>query len=156
MNKKIIPISYDMVFKKMWGDPNNEQRLEAFLSIILGISYEKIKGKVEIVESEKRIGNKKIKRQRFDIVAKIKLWCYGKVNLEMNLGFDKTDIDRNISFLTHIFNSGIKNKMNYRDIPSVIQINFNDYDVAKENNSIIDKYYLQNEEGNKLTKKLQI
>lgn len=154
--QKIIPISFDMVFKKMWGDPNGKQRLEAFLSIMLGIPYEKLKGKVEIIESEKRIDNKNIKRQRFDIVAKVKLNVYGKVNLEMNLGFDKTDIDRNLSFVTHIFNSGIRNKMKYEDIPPVLQIDFNDYDVDKNNNDIIDKYFLQNKNGNVLTEKLQI
>ncbi|MCI8778940.1 MAG: hypothetical protein HFI87_07315 [Bacilli bacterium] len=39
----------------MWGDPDNINRLSALLSIILKITYEKIKGNVEIIESEKKL-----------------------------------------------------------------------------------------------------
>ncbi len=154
--QSIVPISFDMVFKKMWGDPNNEQRLEVFLSIMLTIPYQTIKGRTQIIDSEKRIENKSLKRQRYDIITKIKLNAFGKVNLEMNLGFDRTDIDRNISFLTHIFNSGIKHGMKYTSIPPVIQINFNDYDVDEDSKEVIDKYYLQNKNEHILTEKLQI
>lgn len=48
----------------------------------------------------------------------------------MNLRFEK-NIDKYISFLIHIFNSGLKHKMKYEDIPQVIQINVNDFDVSK-------------------------
>lgn len=39
--KKLVPIKCDMVFKKMWGDPDNLDLLAALLSIILKIPYEK-------------------------------------------------------------------------------------------------------------------
>lgn len=95
MNKtKLIPISCDMVFKKMWGDPDNINRLSALLSIIFDIPYEKLKDRVEIIDADKRITTKDEKRQIFDILAKVKLSLLGKVNLEMNIGFEQTDIDR--------------------------------------------------------------
>ncbi|MCI8778989.1 MAG: hypothetical protein HFI87_07560, partial [Bacilli bacterium] len=62
--KKLVPIKCDMVFKKMWGDPDNLDRLAALLSIILKIPYEKIKGNIEIIESEKRVTNYKEKINR--------------------------------------------------------------------------------------------
>lgn len=156
VTQKIVPISYDMAFKKMWGDPDGPNRTALLLSVMLNIPYHVIEGKTEIIESEKRIKNETIKRQRCDVVVKVNLNIFDKVNLEVNLGFDKADIDRNISFLTHIFNSGIKNKMQYSKISSVLQINFNDYDVDRSFEEIVDKYVLQNKNGHKLTGKLQI
>lgn len=157
MNKtKLIPISCDMVFKKMWGDPDNINRLSALLSIILDIPYEKLKDRVEIIDADKRITTKDEKRQRFDILAKVKLSLLGKVNLEMNIGFEQTDIDRNTSYISHIFSSNIRSGENYADMQPAFQINFNDYDICEQNSEIIDKYYFMNKYLHILTKKLQI
>ncbi len=153
---KLIPMSCDMVFKKMWGDPDNIDRLSALLSIILGIPYEKLRNRIEIIDSEKKVTNKAEKRQRFDILAKVKLSLLGKVNLEMNIGFDQTDIDRNTSYISHIFSSNIRSGEDYADMETVFQINFNDYDICKENEDIIDKYYYMNKNFCILTEKLQI
>ena len=153
---KLIPMTCDMVFKKMWGDPDNVDRLSALLSIILDIPYQELKGNVEIIESEKRITNNLEKNQKLDVLAKIMLNVLGKVNLEMNIGFDKTDVERNTSYLAHIFSCNIRKGEDYSEIETVIQINFNDYDVDKENNDIVEKYYFMNDKRNILTKKLQI
>ena len=140
----------------MWGDPDNADRLSALLSIILDIPYETLKGKVEVIESEKRITRKDEKVQRYDVLAKVNLNFLGKVNLEMNIGFDSTDIDRNTSYISHIFSSNIRSGEDYSELETVIQINFNDYEVSRQNNKIINKYYFKNDNGEKLTEKLQI
>lgn len=44
-----------MVFKKMWGDSDNINRLSFIRSIILDISYEKLKDRIEIVDFDKKI-----------------------------------------------------------------------------------------------------
>ncbi len=140
----------------MWGDPDNINILSALLSIILDIPYEKLRNRVEIIDSEKKITTKNEKRQRFDILAKVKLSLLGKVNLEMNIGFDQTDIDRNTSYISHIFSSNLRSGENYADMETVFQINFNDYDICEQNLDVLDKYYYMNKYFHILTEKLQI
>ena len=154
--KKLVPISCDMVFKKMWGDPDNIDRLSALLSIILRIPYDKLKGNVEIIESEKRVTKQKEKINRCDVVAKVRIRSLGKVNLEMNLGFDKTDLERNLGFISYLFSSYLRSGEEYSNIEPIIQINFNDYDVDSNNEEIIDVYMVMNKNGKILTDKLQM
>ena len=154
--KKLVPIKCDMVFKKMWGDPDNLDRLAALLSIILKIPYEKIKGNIEIIESEKRVTNYKEKINRCDVVARVRICSLGKVNLEMNLGFDKTDIERNLGFISYLFSSYLRSGEDYLNIKPIIQLNFNDYDIDSNNKDVIDIYMMMNKNGNILTDKLQM
>ena len=156
MSKKIVHMTDDLMFKKMWGDPNGIRRTEILVSIMLKVPYELIKGNIELIETEKRLKKKKDKRQKNDILAKIKLSKNEKVNLEMNLKKSTGLIDRNITYLAYILSSQLKNKEDYSKIEPVIQFNFNTFFVDKINEPIIDKYYIQNDFNNKLTKKLQI
>lgn len=154
---KLIPMLNDKVFKRIWGDEKRIERLEYLISVILHMPKDKLKGKVEIIESEKRKNNLKEKDQRVDIVAKVNIDDRQKINIELNVlnGKSKGLIDRNISYVAFLYAGGIKVKENYEEIESVKQINFNTFYVSK-NKKVIDEYYIQNEEGEKLTKKLQI
>ncbi|MCM1371152.1 MAG: Rpn family recombination-promoting nuclease/putative transposase [Clostridium sp.] len=155
MTKKFVPMYVDIVFKKIWGDPDNTNRLSFLLSKVLNIPYEDLKGNVEIIESEKKLKNIKEKRQRNDIVARITFPKKIKVNLEMNNnGINQPLIDRNVSYIVHIFSGGIKNKQDYSDIIPAIQINFNRFSINPD--KIINKFYLRDDIGYKLTDKLQI
>ena len=49
MIKQLIPMYYDKVFKKIWRDPDNIDRLTFLLSVILKIPFDKLKGHVEIL-----------------------------------------------------------------------------------------------------------
>ena len=74
----------------------------------------------------------------------------------MNLGLDKTDLERNLGFISYLFSSYLRSGEDYRNIEPIIQINFNDYDVDKNNKDIIDVYMMMNKNGNILTDKLQM
>ena len=153
---RIVPIKCDKAFKKMFGDRSGISRLEGLLSIYLDIPYNELKGNVEIKKKKKRVNQEKEKKQSYDILAKIIFNVDNKINLEMNVKNYKGLIDRNIAYISHIFGSQMKTSENYSKVDKVIQINFNTFYVDEENLKIIDKYYIQNDEGNKLTKKLQI
>ena len=60
--KKIIPLGYDRAFKKIFGDNEAIERVEAFLAEYLNIPCEDIKGKVTILNEEKRVATKNSKR----------------------------------------------------------------------------------------------
>ena len=154
--KKYIPMMYDKVFKKVFGDPNDTDKLAYLLSTIFKMPYEDFKDNIVILESEKRVNKANEKMGKSDIVLKIEFSTFGKINLELNVGFYKEVIVRNVGYITDHFSSSIKVGENYSDIKPVIQINFNTYDIDKNSNKILDLYTLKNEENHELTNILQI
>ena len=96
--KRYIPITYDKIFKKVFGDPNNTDKLAYLLSTIFKIQFEDLKDNIEIIESEKRVNKVNERMSKSDIVLNIKFSSFGKVNLEMNVGFCKEVIVRNLGY----------------------------------------------------------
>lgn len=154
--KKYIPMMYDKVFKKVFGDPDNTDKLAYLLSTIFKMPYEDFKDNIVILESEKRIAHSNEKMGKSDIVLKIEFSTFGKINLELNVGFYKEVIVRNVGYITNHFSSSIKAGESYSEIKPVIQINFNTYDIDKNSNNIIDLYTLKNDNAYELTNMLQI
>ena len=91
-----------------------------------------------------------------DIVLNIKFSSFGKVNLEMNVGFYKEVIVRNLGYNINLLSSSLKVGKDYSDIKSVIQINFNTYDIDKNSQKILDLFTLKNDNNYELTNILQI
>ena len=154
--KRYIPIFYDKIFKKMFGDPDNTDKLAYLLSAIFKMPYKDFKDNIVILESEKRVTKNDEKVGKSDIVLKIEFSSFGKINLEMNVGFYKEVIVRNVGYITSHFASFLKSEDDYSDIKPIIQINFNTYDIDKRSNSIIDLYTLRNNNSHELTNMLQI
>ena len=48
--RRYIPITYDKKFKKVFGDPNNTDKLAYLLSTIFKIPFEDLKDNIEIIE----------------------------------------------------------------------------------------------------------
>ena len=63
--RRYIPITYDKIFKKVFGDPNNTDKLAYLLSTIFKIPFEDLKDNIEIIESEKRV-NKVNEKMLYD------------------------------------------------------------------------------------------
>lgn len=154
--RRYIPITYDKIFKKVFGDPNNTDKLAYLLSTIFKIPFEDLKDNIEIIESEKRVNKVNEKMSKSDIVLNIKFSSFGKVNLEMNVGFYKEVIVRNLRYNINLLSSSLKVGKDYSDIKPVIQINFNTYDIDKNSQKILDLFTLKNDNNYELTNILQI
>ena len=154
--RRYIPITYDKIFKKVFGDPNNTDKLAYLLSTIFKIPFEDLKDNIEIIESEKRVNKINEKMSKSDIVLNIKFSSFGKVNLEMNVGFYKEVIVRNLGYNINLLSSSLKVGKDYSDIKPVIQINFNTYDIDKNSHKILDLFTLKNDNNYELTNILQI
>ena len=154
--RRYIPITYDKIFKKVFGDPNNTDKLAYLLSTIFKIPFEDLKDNIEIIESEKRVKKVNEKMSKSDIVLNIKFSSFGKVNLEMNVGFYKEVIVRNLGYNINLLSSSLKVGKDYSDIKPVIQINFNTYDIDKNSHKILDLFTLKNDNNYELTNILQI
>lgn len=156
--KRLIPLTFDLAFKKMFGDEEHKERTAILISTFLDIPYEEIVDSIELINTEKRLTNKKDKTGATDIVAKIKVVfsTNERINLEMNMQFNQTKVDRNIGYISQLFGNQLKGKEDYKNLEKCIQINFNDIFVDKENKVIFDRYSLKNEYNNELTQKLEI
>ena len=154
--RRYIPITYDKIFKKVFGDPNNTDKLAYLLRTIFKIPFEDLKDNIEIIESEKRVNKVNEKMSKSDIVLNIKFSSFEKVNLEMNIGFYKEVIVRNLGYNSNLLSSSLKVGKDYSDIKPVIQINFNTYDIDKNSQKILDLFTLKNDNNYELTNILQI
>ncbi len=145
---------YDRAFKKIFGNNEKPERLEAFLSVYLNIPFEDIKGTVTIIDSERRINTYNSKRETMDIIADtlIEDDKY-RINIEINM-FEK-NVVRNAIYAFTLLSGNIRNKESYSKIPHLIQINFDKFDVIP-NGKIIDRYFLKNEDNEVLTDILEI
>lgn len=150
---KIIPLSYDLIFKKVFGDSENIENLETLISIYFNIKKEDVHGNIEILNTEKRIRYRNDKRQAMDILIKLGNTV---INIEVNNKLSDIILERNISYVSGLYLGQLKNKTQYKELEAVIQINFDACEIDDENEEIINKYYIQNRNGHKLTEKLQI
>ena len=153
--KAIIPLGFDRCFKKIFGDNDAIERVEAFLSTYLDIPYEDIKGKVTVLNEEKRVATKNSKRGAVDVLTDLNLDDNKKrVNIELN--FFHKNIRRNIVYVCNFVSSSIKNREAYEKMPKILQINFDKFDIDERNARIVKRYLLRDEENNILDDGIEI
>ena len=148
---ELIPIASDRSFKKVFGDPFGIQRLEGFLSVYYHIPYDDIKGKVIIIESDKRESKNINKKQDSDLIIQMEIGNVVKfLNIEVNMEKGLV-IVRNITYLSYLISEFLKNKDSYNSLPIIGQINFNNFEIDK-NAKTVERYYLRNENGHIFSK----
>ncbi len=149
-------MSFDLLFKKMFGDENHKERTAYLISTFLQLPYKEIKETIEILPNDKILYSRNDKRQARDVIVRIILSINMKVNLEMNVCFDESRRNRNLMYITHIYSNQLKNKEDYKKIEKCIQINFNlDY-INKDKKEIIEKYTLKDKYNYECTDMLEI
>ena len=136
---KMIPLIFDLAFKKVFGDINHKERLELLLSSILN---EEVKV-IDIMNNELIGDNKKDKRNAVDLVCKLKNEKY--VNIEVNTSYGSYVKNRNILFLFRLASKQLKSGEKYK-IGKTIQINLN---TQNTNGRYYSKYMLSNVEDRK-------
>lgn len=156
-----VPLGWDGLFKKVFGNEDKPQNVEMLLSLVLNIPYEELKDKTQILNNDKILSNYDDKKQSQDIVLKVFLRDEESfVNLEANIhGFDQEVINRNLSYITYIFSKQLRKKVPYNLMTPVIQINFTKHTISEKTtdpNRIVDTYLLTNQHSEILTQKLQI
>ena len=135
---KIIQISFDRLFKKVFGDIFGIQRLEGLLCEYFNLPYEKIKGKVYILESDKRESQKINKQQDSDLIIHMEEGDKIKyINIEVNMS-EGIVIVRNMTYISYIIGEFLKNKEDYNKLPKFQQINFNNFAINDSKKAIKD------------------
>ena len=69
--KKFMPLGWDGLFKKVYGNENKPENLEMLLSLFFNIPFEELKNKTEILNNDKILENYDDKKQSQDVVLKV-------------------------------------------------------------------------------------
>ena len=152
----IIPMCFDKLYKKVFANKNNLKPLEELLSICLPIDLEDIKGNVSLTSNEPVVENKRSKKRVLDVICEV-VMPKGKrsvINLEINLS--KSTVIRNLGYATKVYSNEVEAGEDYNDIPAVIQLCFDYFEVNKYNDLVQKKFYLKDETNQVMYDKLEI
>ena len=83
-----ISLAIDYKFKKIFGDLDGIRRLEALISIYFDIPYNEVKGKINILNSEKRINFKNQTRTISDVYLRLEL-ISGNIRVDIEVSNKK-------------------------------------------------------------------
>ena len=145
----------------MYANPENMEITTMLISIILNIRYELLENKVKLVPLKipnKTVGEKETER---DVVLRVKeeeqAQDKTRIIIEVNIkGYCyEAIINRNIIYLEEVSSSGIRKETNYKEIPTTILVNFNDF-FLNDLNEVIDTYFYMNKYGYILSEKRKI
>ena len=152
----IIPICFDKLFKKVFANKNYLKPLEELLSICLDIDLNDIRGNISLTGNEPIVENKNSKKRVLDIITEVVLPNKKRnvINIEMNLS--SGSIKRNIGYETKLYSNEIRAGESYEDMPDVIQICFDYFNVNKQNPMVEKIYYLKDQTGHILDSGLEI
>ena len=142
-------IMSDVMFKTMLQNNERLKYSARFISYYLDIEEEELLKNIKLVKNELDKKKKDEKGERCDYVAEIDGTT---INIEENNNDRKEVMERNMEYAHRLYAKNVKigTKGSYKQ---VIQININNFSF-EGNNRIVDKYYIQNEEGIKLNNKL--
>ncbi len=151
---EIIPPIYDFMFTTIFNKEENLIILENFLSYYLDIPLEKIKGKISILSRNLKLENKHTANKQVDLLLNLE---GRKINIEVSTHLSSGIINRNLVFACNAHATSYRyGDRDYSKIEETIQINLV-YDKAHPvGEKFRETYYMRNEEGKLLTKKLRI
>ena len=130
--KRVIPATFDPVFKSLLTNENNRGYLEDLICYVTKIPKEIISKNMVVVNNQLPIEKYNNKQMNTDILVEIER---NVINLEMNAAYyQKLMVEQ------------YKRSVDYRNIKRVIQINFNDFKYFSDEDIII-KFQMTSENG---------
>ncbi len=113
---EVIPLTYDRVFKLIFGDANHLERLNLLLSVTL-------KKKVEVIKlypNDLLDDNRVNKKNEVDLLCKLD----GEyVSIEVNTDLTQEVVNRNFAFVSRVMSKDLKPGEEYSKISRYYQIN---------------------------------
>ena len=147
--QKLVPLSYDFMFKALFGSEKNKHLLAFLINTLLNINIKE--EDITIKNNEFIKLNKLDKKKTVDLIVHVK--NIGYVNIEVNRYLDKTKLIRNESYALKAFSNQLTTETTYEEAERLIQINLNLKSIIKEPISI---YHLKNQKGMKLNDLIEI
>ena len=140
---KIIPMTYDKMFKSVLTSKEGRWYLVDLISNITKIKRSKIEKNIVFKNSEHQIIGIGEKKKISDLVVEVKE-CV--INLEMNKEYYEGIENRNYAYISKIRESMIGEAEEYKDIKKTIQINFDNYNRYKPDKRVVIKFEMLDKE----------
>ena len=137
VNHKIIPATYDKVFKALMQSKEARRYLEEVIGSITGIPMELIRDKIVFENTEIPVESVKEKTKITDLVVSI---GQNVINLEMNKYYYKGLIEKNEAYISKLRSLRVGER--YIEDTKYIQINFDNFGKYKET---ISKFVMMEE-----------
>ena len=148
MEKKYYTCKYDRPFKEIMLKESNKDILKKLLEHIL---KEEIK-EITILPTERNNRNLKIKRKTLDVLLKTE---DKQIGIELNANIEDYVHPRNMAYIADMYASHTLVGQEYTEEILILQINLT-FGLGSKNKKGRKRYYMQDEEGNKFVKNLEI
>ena len=145
---KLLDPTYDYIFKTIMLDKENEKYLKKLISLITNIDINCLEN-MHIENIEHNIKNVKDKRLKSDIIITAGKYI---INLEMNRDYYEGIIEKNSMYMHKIMADQMMVGDKYKDIKTVIQINFDNYSKF-EGEKAVYRFVMQEEETKEVLSK---
>ena len=141
--KRVIPATFDPVFKSVLTNKKNRNYLVDLISSITEMPKKIIDKNMIILNNELGIEHYNSKKMTTDILVEIER---NVINLEMNAQKEIGIFEKNAAYYQKLMVEQYKRSADYRNIKRVIQINFNDFKYFSDEDIII-KFQMTSENG---------
>lgn len=138
---KVIPMTYDVVFKSVLQDKESEGYLIDLINGITGIKKEYLKGNIVFKNSELKKDEKNEKKKATDLIIEVK---ENIINLEMNKNYYNGVFEKNDRYIDKIKDGLVSKGDKYIKQKKLIQINFDDFERFDER--IVIKFRMMDKE----------
>ena len=132
-DKKIIPLTSNIMFKELFGKVENKEATAYLLSTLFELDYKEVLENIKYQNTNLEINN--IQDYKFETDVIVTLNNEISINIEMNKEYWKGIENRNLIYATNLFASQFKKgskKEGFKYAKKVIQININNYNYPKE------------------------
>ncbi len=140
---RIIPMTYDKMFKSVLTSKEARDYLSEIISEITGLPKKEIKRDMVFKNSEHSISSINEKKKISDLVVEVK---GNVINLEMNKDYYDGLVDRNHEYITKIRESMLSEGKEYKELKKVIQINFDNYNIYRPDKRVVIKFQMVDKE----------
>lgn len=138
---KVIPMTFDIVFKSVLNDSKTKGYLADIISGITKIDKKYIKGNIVFKNTELSKGEIKEKGKIADLIVEVK---DNVINLEMNKNYYDGLFDKNDRYIEKIKDGIVTKGSKYSTQKKVIQINFDNFELFDER--VVIKFRMVDEE----------
>ena len=139
--KRLVPLKFDLMFKKVFGDNNDKMPLRILLKCILDIEPKEI-----TILNPEIIGSRYYdKRTIVDLIVELEDGT--KIIVEMNTNVNNYLISRNLNYMFKVMSHNFKKGSLYNKFEKHIQINI---DCEGKHVRPIDRYKIMEEEKHKV------
>jgi len=145
-----IPIISDAMFNTMINNESRKEYASYLIALALNLDYKQVYDNIIFVKNKLDKKNKDEKGSEVDFVCKINNEIIG---IEVNNNANKAMLERNVSYMADLYKSKTLKDKAY-EYQRVYQLNINNF-TFKENDKIMERYMLKNEDNEIFFDKLQ-